>query len=198
MKSMLVGAMLSAMLLCGAASAAPIVEFAPETSALNGNQADEGTGALTVSFSTPSPYRLSRLEWWGYYLSNDDPIDGFVVTLGGDQIAAQVVRSDNPVLVEGVDLFHYVMELDGLDLIVSGLQSISLVNYGDDAAEWYWQSVKDGPPVFLDPDTLELNPDWAPAWALYGEAVQSVPEPASVTLVIGALLAAGASARRRS
>jgi len=197
MRSFVVGVALAGLLAVGLAQAAPVqlVLNAPDTSTAYGQQADANAGPpLPVTFNVGAGVTLTQFVWWGYDDPSGAPDDLFAITLNGSTVGDQASavgtfsREDTGLNVSDgsveADLIKYTLDFDGGVLSAAGVNTIELVNNGL-GATWFWQGVVD--------DDQFANP----AWALYGERAQQVPEPASLALVLGALLTAGAAARRR-
>lgn len=197
MRSFVVGVALSGLLTVGLAQAAPVqLELNdPDTVTAYDQQADANAGPpLSITFNVGAGVTLTQFVWWGYDDPSGAPDDLFAITLNGAPVGDQASpvgtfsRVDTGFNVSdgGVeaDLIKYTLDFDAGVVSAAGVNTLELVNNGL-GATWFWQGVVG--------DTSFSNP----AWALYGERAQQVSEPASLALVLGALLTAGAAARRR-
>lgn len=183
-------AALSGALLFGSVQAAPLVLYEPDLTFAYG-QGVLTEDPLEVSVTLAGGETLNEFVWWGYHSPNSDGVNDFAVTLNGNLLPGSLAASAVP-SVELVDpaggpnfaqLYRYSLDLQSV-VATAGVYKFSLEPTSFDT-DWYWQSV-DGN---SDADT--------PAWGLFGERSQQVPEPASLFLVLAALLTAGAVARRR-
>lgn len=156
------------------ASAALLFERAPASVAY-GIQSDASTGPLQQSLAL-GPSMVERIIWWGFHGANSlgPDQDAFEVYLDGQLMGGSLVSSD----IDG--LTRHVLELSAA---VASPTKLTLWNNSFDV-EWFWQSGAVGDDVNA-------------AFALEGEVLAAVPEPATVAVLGIGILAAAAARRTR-
>jgi hypothetical protein len=199
MKSVVLSAALACLALVGVAQAGPVqlAQQMPDTALAYGTEADTGTGALDAAFNAAAGISLTEFTWWGYHLPGSSGTDQFEILLNGTAVGSAslplgTLSSSNtgnaladPLGGPGtVDLFSYTLVFEPGVQTLAGVNTLSVVN-DDFGASWFWQGTGVG------------NDPFQSAYSLVGEQAQVVPEPGSLLLVLGALAAATAVARRR-
>lgn len=190
-------ALTSLLCVAGSATAAPVVfsEQLPDLTTPASSIRSDTSGVLPedaplATAGAPAGYQLTRIEWWGFGLLYDSNGDGFEasltafqVTFNGNLLTGTISEVSTTAFPSGLgvgELVLYALDLDSTPVLSQTTNSLGTFN-GNLDAEWYWQTSANG----------------APSYRLIGEApTADLPEPASLALVLAALVAAG-SARRR-
>lgn len=181
-----------AALLSTQAFAAPLLELAPNRSALVGQQSDMDTTPWIESVSLSGPAAVTSLTWWGYYDAGANVstiVDDFVVNNISLSNLGLITRSQD-FMDDGngtvLALYKYVLDLSdpaNTLYLPGGTSFVALSNDWLDGV-WYWQGS----------GADELG---ARAYAVNGtDLIQTVPEPTS--LALAGLALAGLAARRKT